>query len=137
MQILQLVDARDAVEKVSSKPAKKGNSRKQGKTRESGAFPYDEKRSWREKGLCLGCGGKGHFLAKCPSKNRPPLGGTVKSGSKGQAEGFRKKSGRGTKRSAKALVAVGTKIQDNSSSTESESDSTEAKEPAGNGDDLL
>ena len=137
MQILQLVDARDAAEKVSSKPAKKGDSRKQGKTRESGVFPYDEKRSWREKGLCLGCGGKGHFLAECPSKNQPPLGGAVKSGPKSQPEGSRKKSGRGTKRSAKALVAAGTKTQDDSSATDSESDSIEAKESAGNGDDLL
>ena len=137
MQILQLVDARDAAEKVSSKPVKKGDSRKPGKTRESGTSSYDEKKSWREKGLCLGCGGKGHFLAECPSKTRPPSGSTAKSGPKGPAEGTRKKSGRGMKRSAKALVAAGTKSQGTSSSDGSESDSVEATEPAGNGDDLL
>ena len=137
MQILQLVDARDAEEKVSSRPAKKGDSRKLGRARESSAFPYDEWRSWREKGLCLGCGGKGHFLAECPSKNRPASGGGVKFGSKTQPEGARKKPKRVPKKSAKALVASGTETQGDSSSAGSESDSAEARQPAGNEDDLL
>ena len=80
---------------------------------------------------------EGAFFAECPSKNRPPLGGAVKSGPKSQPEGSRKKSGRGTKRSAKVLVVAGTKTQDDSPATDSETDSSEAKEPAGNGDDLL
>ena len=135
MQILQLVDARDAAEKVTSKMAKKSDSRKSGKAREPSGSSYDEKKTWREKGLCLGCGGKGHFLVECPSKSRPVSGGAVKS--KGPTGGARKKSDRGTKRSAKVLVAAGTKSSDTSSLSGSESDSTETKEPAGNGDDLL
>ena len=135
MQILHLVDARDAAEKVSSRPVKKSDSRKSGKTREPSTSSYDEKKMWREKGLCLGCGGKGHFLAECPSKSRPASGGAAKP--KAPTGGARKKPDRGTKRSAKVLVAAGTKSSDTSSVSGSESDSTETKEPAGNGDDLL
>ena len=79
--------------------------------------------------------GEGAFLGRMSFQVPTGVGGAVKS--KGPTGGVRKKSDRGTKRSAKALVAAGTKSSDTSSLSGSESDSAQGKAPAGNGDDLL
>ena len=71
LKIVKMLDVRDAAERTqvsASKATKKGDQRKAGGIR-SPSFAAGGKVQWRwEKGLSLGCGGEGHFLADCPSK---------------------------------------------------------------------
>ena len=92
----------------------------------------------REKELCLGCGGEGHFLAHCPSKKVKDPTGLVKSMGKTQSFTPRSKpKAPPTKKNTRVLLAPAVAPTTDLSSEGSEEDSQTPEPQAGNEDDLL